>query len=358
MSSNTERTQTTSKPRNYYFDNLKFILILLVVLGHAYSTLKDDSPLVNSAYLTIYTFHMPLMILASGFFAKNIHREGQSKKLIATILIPYLIFETLYSVYDHVIFNTDALDLSILKPYWIMWFMFSLFLWRLMLPYFVNLKYPLITSYALAILVGYINDADKLLSLSRTIAFFPFFLTGYYLQNHHLEVLFSRWKRVFSWIGLGLLFVMYWYLVFHTSIDLNFRKWLYFVYPYESLNHSEWYAGAIRLGFFGLTLLASIFVLAITPRRKTFFSELGSRSLYVYLLHGFFIKAYNGAHLDDKFASPIYYIIVSICAIALTFLLSSRFVQRIGQPLLQPRVQWLFRSKNKRQKQNLNKVPG
>ncbi|SDX52759.1 Fucose 4-O-acetylase [Marininema mesophilum] len=347
---------STPKPRDYYFDNLKFILIVLVVLGHAYRPLIDESPIVKSVYLAIYTFHMPLMILVTGFFAKNFNREGQAKKLIATVLIPYIIFEVLYSVFDHYVNSTDSIDLSILEPYWIMWFLFSLFLWRLMLPYFINLKYPLITAYLLAIIIGYIDDADKLLSLSRTISFFPFFLTGYYLQRHHFDFLFTRWKQVLSVIGLALLILMYWYLVFHSSIDLDFRKWLYFVYPYEGLNRPEWYAGIIRLSFIGLALLASMFVLALTPRKKTFFSRMGSRSLYVYLLHGFIIKAYNAANIDDKFTGPALYIIVTIISVVVTLLLSSRFVQSCAQPLVQPKVQWLFRKKSEKQK--LNNVLG
>ncbi|MFC4076103.1 acyltransferase family protein [Salinithrix halophila] len=346
----------TPNSRDYFFDNVKFILIVLVVLGHGYRPLIDESPIIKSVYLTIYTFHMPLMILISGYFAKSFNKEGQSKKVIATILIPYIIFQILYSLYDHFVYETDAINFSILEPYWIMWFMFSLFLWRLILPYFVNLKYPLVTSFALAILIGYVDDADQFMSLSRTVAFFPFFLTGFYLQRHHFEKLFSSWMRFLSGIGILALVPMFFYLDFHTSIDLNFRKWLYFVFPYEDVGYPEWYAGGIRLAMIALAFLASIFVLALTPRRKTFFSKIGSRSLYVYLLHGFFIKAYDAMDLDDKFPGPVLYISVTLASIALAFLLGSRWVQQISHPLLQPKVHWFFRKKTESRK--LDNVPG
>ena len=345
--------QKTPRKRDYYFDNVKFFLIMLVVLGHTYRPLIDESPIIKGVYLSIYTLHMPLFILVSGYFAKNFNKEGQNKKLITTVLVPYFIFEILYSFYDHLIYRTDSLEFTILEPYWIMWFLFSLFFWRLMLPFFVNLKYPLLIALALSIAIGYIDDADSFLSLSRTIAFFPFFLLGFYLKREHFERLFSPTKRVIGIIGGVLLFLMMYGLEFHSSIDLDFRRWLYFVFPYEDLNHPEWYAGMIRLGFIGLALVASALFLAVIPRGKTFVSELGSRSLYVYLLHGFFIKFYDALDVDDKFAGPTLYIVATIAAIGLTFFLSSRWVQNLFRPLVQPKMDWIF---HKQEQRKLNRA--
>ena len=45
------------------WDNLKFILITLVVAGHFADQLTDYSSIYSSIYLFIYAFHMPLFIL-------------------------------------------------------------------------------------------------------------------------------------------------------------------------------------------------------------------------------------------------------------------------------------------------------
>lgn len=335
------------KQRDHYFDNVKFILALLVVIGHAYRPLIDETPFMKTIYLTIYTFHMPLFILISGYFAKSYYKEGQNKKVIATILIPYLIFEILYSLFDHFLYETDSIDFSILEPYWIMWFLFSLFLWRLILPFFVNLKYPLVTSFILAILIGYIDEADRYLSLSRTVAFFPFFLTGYYLQRIHFEKLFHKGVKVVSWIGLTLMIPLIHYVEFHSSLGIHLRKWLYFSYPYEDLGHSEWYAGLIRVALIALALLMSIFFLSIIPKTKTFYSQWGAQSLYIYLLHGFIIRSFNNLNLDDSIPGPGLYIGVTLGAIALTVILASRWVQRLTHPIIQPKVHWIFKQKGK-----------
>ncbi len=348
---------STPKQRDYYFDNIKFVLIMLVVIGHTYRPLIDESSILKAIYLAIYSFHMPLFILVSGYFAKGYNREGQNRKLISSILVPYLIFQILYSIYDHLVYGTDSLEISILDPYWIMWFLFSLFLWRLMmLPLFVNLKYPLVTALILSIAVGYIDEADGFLSLSRTIAFFPFFLLGFYLRRDHFKVLFSPWKRVVGWAGCILLVPLMYWLEFLSPFDLSFRRWLYFTDPYESLGHPEWSAGLIRVGFIILTLVVSAWVLAVIPREKTWFSAMGSRSLTVYLLHGFFIKFYDALDVDDKYPGPPLFILATLGAIALTFLLSSPWVTRGLRPLLQPRLKWIFRTPSKQEQQKLNKA--
>ena len=65
----------TLKQRSYYFDNGKFFLIVLVVLGTFDHNLQEDVD-TNALYNTIYTFHMPAFILISGYFAKGIFDKG------------------------------------------------------------------------------------------------------------------------------------------------------------------------------------------------------------------------------------------------------------------------------------------
>lgn len=50
------------------WDNLKFILITAVVIGHFADFVVDRSDTCKSIYLFIYAFHMPLFIFISGLF--------------------------------------------------------------------------------------------------------------------------------------------------------------------------------------------------------------------------------------------------------------------------------------------------
>jgi len=50
------------KFRDTFYDNLKFFLIVTVVVGHFVSPLTDSSKFCKSLFLFIYTFHMPLFV--------------------------------------------------------------------------------------------------------------------------------------------------------------------------------------------------------------------------------------------------------------------------------------------------------
>lgn len=58
------------RKRDLYFDNLKGILISLVVFGHLIENFYFKSKFVEIVYTFIYTFHMPAFIFLSGLFFK------------------------------------------------------------------------------------------------------------------------------------------------------------------------------------------------------------------------------------------------------------------------------------------------
>lgn len=58
--------------RNEKLDNLKGIAIFLVVWGHSLQYLNNGEFdfFENSLFQVIYSFHMPLFMVISGFFQK------------------------------------------------------------------------------------------------------------------------------------------------------------------------------------------------------------------------------------------------------------------------------------------------
>ena len=60
------------KERIWYWDTVKFIMILLVVIGHfAERIMSFDDPAFLSVKLFIYSFHMPIFIFIFGLFFKE-----------------------------------------------------------------------------------------------------------------------------------------------------------------------------------------------------------------------------------------------------------------------------------------------
>ena len=93
---NSPTNAAASKPRLYSYDNLKFILIFLVVLAHL---IEISAPFEGKQqlYTLIYSFHMPVFIFLSGFFAKH-----SSEKIAFHLLYPYLLFQGLYLLYHNI----------------------------------------------------------------------------------------------------------------------------------------------------------------------------------------------------------------------------------------------------------------
>ena len=83
-----------NKERDYFFDNLKAVLIFLVVLGHFLLPIHGESVLVVVKRL-IYVFHMPLFVFVSGYFAKKIYKNGQYnfKKILYLRRTSYLLLQ-------------------------------------------------------------------------------------------------------------------------------------------------------------------------------------------------------------------------------------------------------------------------
>ena len=84
--------------RDPFLDNAKFLLIVLVVIGHNWVPALDDSRFVKAAYMVVYSFHVPAFVLLCGYFSRGFEgRRDQWRKLVTTVLVPYLIFQTAYS---------------------------------------------------------------------------------------------------------------------------------------------------------------------------------------------------------------------------------------------------------------------
>ncbi|MDF2857674.1 MAG: integral inner rane protein [Neobacillus sp.] len=319
------------KNRTAYYDNAKFFLVFFVVFGHFIQSYIDGDHFIHTLYTTIYTFHMPAFILISGFFAKGFQEKGYIKKVAKKLIIPYLIFQAIYSFYYFFIINQKEVVLDPLNPQWSLWFLISLFCWNMMLFLFTKWKagIALFLAVGLGIAVGYFNEINNYLSLSRTFVFFPFFLLGYYFKKDYFMRFSNNKYRYLSLIALGTIFIG-----FYLSPGFDY-KWLFGSKPYDALSYSHLNGGTIRLGVYSLTLLATLSILALVPRKRYFFTKWGTSSIYVYLLHGFFIKYFRNSELEGILNHSEQIFIFTFLSILLIALLSSKIVRKISQPFIE-----------------------
>ncbi|MBM6618785.1 acyltransferase family protein [Bacillus suaedaesalsae] len=325
--------------RDAYYDNAKFLLIFLVVFGHFIQSYVNDNKIVLTLYNTIYLFHMPAFILISGYFAKGFKKEGYLKSVAKKLILPYLVFQGIYSFFYYFIQGREVSSVNPLDPHWSLWFLISLFFWNVMLYGYTKLKpgYAIFIAITLGVLVGYVNEVNSFLSLSRTFVFFPLFLVGYFLNREQFKKIRETKIKIFSVSVLVVTFICFY---FYTGFE---HQWLFGSKPYVVLDAYGLTGALTRLGVYALSFLTTMSFLALVPSREMFFTKWGTRTLYVYLLHGFFIKSFRNSSLVNVLNESEQIIVMSIVSLILTILLSSDFIRTTTQPFIEMKISALKR---------------
>ncbi len=336
-----------------YWDNARFIAIALVVIGHAIQRLTADSDAAMSLYLIIYSFHMPLFAIASGWFSKAAPPDAAAlQKVITAIAVPYLIFETIWTAVRWLVEGSASLNPTTAS--WTLWFLLALGIFRLLLPYLARLREPVLWVVVLttAIGVGYWPNVDDTFSLARALGLLPFFVLGWRAKEWGLGELWLGARldgrpRVILRVAAAAVLVT-WCSVIIVGLNhwraVDLRLWLFYTEGYGALDAPEWWAGAIRLGLLVLTTVLCTSVLMLVPRRSMPFTSLGAATLYVYLLHTFALYPLRESGLLGGENSGWPWLVgMILLGLVITVVLALPIVRRLARPLVEPRVEWLFR---------------
>jgi len=320
--------------RNPFFDNAKVLLIFLVVFGHLIQPFIEASVGMNTLYTWIYTFHMPAFIFLAGFFAKGFEDKGYIAKLAKKLLIPYVVFQLIYSSYYYVIGKSNWLT-DIFYPHWSLWFLISLFCWHMLLILFK--RFPIYASLSVAVLlgisVGYLAAIGHSFSLSRTFVFFPFFLLGFWLKEEHIMLLKRKSVKITSLVVMAIFAV-----AIYIAPEIN-TGWLLASKSYFDLGMQE-FGGIARLLVYLTSTIMAASVLAWVPTTRFNMTKLGERTLYVYLLHGFIIQYFRAYDVFEVNNALDVLGLAGVSAI-IVLLLSSKPVLTFSQPLIECRTSLL-----------------
>lgn len=314
---------------NYFIDNLKVVLIFLVVFGHLIERYIDDNNTLMGIYMFIYTFHMPLFIFISGLLSKNLNK---SKKIfIKNLLIPYIVLNVIW--YSLTFLYAGKTNIPILYPGWTLWFLLSLFFWRISLKYLVKVKYIIPISFVLGLLVGLVPNG-AILSFSRTIVYLPYFLLGYFsnldtIKKHIDKVNINVGGSI---IGMFIFFIVAFYIAENRVIDYRF---LYGSYSYLELNIGITQGLIYRLILYISSILLSLLVCCIIPRKKTLYSSMGKSTMYIYTFHIYLvIVIYSIIPLWDKNILSNWIILLS--PLLITYILSRKTVEKAYVSIFNP----------------------
>ncbi len=150
------KNEMSADSRLYFIDNLKTAACILVVIGHfvmsmAGAKLLPDTGFYADFIRVLYTFHVPIFFVCSGFLYQHSNRVHSMKtwadnvrQKLLNLGVPYFTFSAVTLLLkiifeDSVNFKlsvgiTDILRILFLEPYAPYWYLYSLFFLFLILP--------------------------------------------------------------------------------------------------------------------------------------------------------------------------------------------------------------------------------
>lgn len=301
--------------RTPLWDNLKFLLILSVVVGH-FAAEYTAGPF-RSLFLFIYSFHMPLFFFVSGLF----HTNKDVSKRVTSFLAMYVISKGIIFFLRFVLGQNPSFKL--LTEDGLPWFMFAMAVFILVtyLLRDVDKRWLLVVSILTACFSGYDPSIGDFLVLSRILVFFPFYLAGTMVSRDRLEQLHDRMRGARRLIPLAILAAWALLCLFARN----------YVYPLRSLftgrnpfNETFYPLGIFwRLLCYGITTVLSLCIILIVPTGQSMITTFGQRTLQVYLWHRvvLYILVYFDLHtiLAVSKAGMLLWLLI---AVVLTFVLS------------------------------------
>lgn len=338
------------KQREYAYDNLKFLLIILVIAGHLADFYTEPGADVSSElaaaarglYGFIYVFHMPAFVFVGGLFAKSVLSDRtRALKKVGGFVILYILCKVLLGLpsmllrrtFDFDLFSESGIPWFMLSMAW--WFLATWFLKRVTHPGELQVTYSagqnvsqithsagqnapqpqlrnvflvIAANIVLACILGYTDMAGDFLCLSKTIVFYPFFLAGFCLDARKL--LAHVQKPACRAVGTAGILLLVLTAAAQPQFLYGLRPLLNGrgnAYAQVAENFADIcrQAGAVsdavgllvdpaygafwRLAYYAAAAFMIYCLLAVIPRKKLPVSVFGSRTLQVYFLHYIFL---------------------------------------------------------------------
>ena len=195
--------KTKDKIRNPYIDIVKAILIILVLIGHSIQYGSGSNYMNNQLFFNnvifkfIYSFHMPLFIMISGYLSYNSINKNSFfnilKTKICTLIIPIflwtipvLIFKLneFYSIREFIKLCVTTFSTNL-------WFLWSLFYLTILVKLINKFCEDNIFIYIVIFLLTFIIP-DEIIFKRFILQFYLysymyiFFIAGYLTKKHNL----------------------------------------------------------------------------------------------------------------------------------------------------------------------------
>ena len=269
--------------RVVYWDNLKYLLITFVVLGHFIDPLTGGNNYARRVFLFVYSFHVPLFMFVSGVFYSSSNLKSKVLFYICTGFIMKLL-----NLISDVFLRGINPQFDLLGDKAAPWYLFALAAF-LLLRYMIRDKnkwFFLGFAILLGCLAGYDSSLGDKFYLSRIIVFFPFYLAGSMIDRNCLpRRIKSHWACYAG--AVCVMIILFYACNYHVSELYKYRHLMTGRNPFsDSVVSYGFYA---RLGCYAVSSVVGLAVMILTPNgRIPYISSWGRYTLCVFFWHKFF----------------------------------------------------------------------
>ena len=313
--------------RNYLWDNIKAFLILTVVVGHFLETFPLENIIFSGLDYWIYTFHMPVFLFVSGYWAKGYCKDGKvrSEKL-ANLIAYYAVFQVLFILVIKVFFSPNK-TFSMFEPAIGLWYLVSMIAYYLMIPLAEKLPAYIVVPITifLGLIIGCEPRAGTFMAISRTFVFAPFFFMGYYTQEKLITLLRNLKGRFFIGLASAAASGGICIAVLATLGREKFPMRLFYgKHNFEAMGLENAEGVLLRALAWIVGILAILAVIMLFPEKKNAISYLGKNSLQIYLFHFLLIIFFKLSDFTRRFPIETIWqgILLCLAGVAFTLFLS------------------------------------
>lgn len=262
------------------WDNLKFLMIVLVVIGHFADEFTLRSNTCRALFLFIYSFHMQMLLFICGFFY---NREKTKNNILFYISAGYII--KIFFVIVKIIIGVEP-EFSLFADAGIPWFMFVLAIYYAVMFGLkdVNRKYVMISSIILACFAGYDRSVGDFLYISRSVVFFPFFFAGVIAKDINVIEIKKKYRK-YGIIGSAAIVLIWGGLCLFKTDQMYFLRFL-FTGRNPFFDDVRPIGPLCRLLSYAISAAMCVSLIFLIPDRKLpAITSMGRNTLNVYFWH-------------------------------------------------------------------------
>jgi len=208
-----EDAKTRAKPRLYVLDNAKFFLTLGVVGNHLGGPFIGLIGFFSYYQAATYVFLMPAFACISGYCSSPDFSTIRKVDGVIKVIAIYVLAQTMYlllirfgkpllvtTYWGHDMYACMGIDFTNefdddgnrwqlddwLWPFWLLWYVFDLAVWRVMLPFWSRLRYPLVCAVFLGPFVATFGNCGD--PWEMIFGYWPLYVLGAHAKQQNWEL--------------------------------------------------------------------------------------------------------------------------------------------------------------------------